>query len=535
MGKIRSAVITTIVVVAIVAATFFSVVSFTYGGGTYRWNSIMSVLSLGSEFTGDAECVIYPEGVITEAEYRLYATIPTDVDEFTDEDEFDDAVKAAEDYRDQYTDIGNGLYIDTDTYKMDDGGEDSADMVELRANVRDDAEIISSRLSKMNFSSYSVSVVNDYGLKIQVPTGYSYSDMKHEDYLNQETSSATKISVLSSVVSALVLDGEFTLCVSDSGYGFEPADSDLEYYPITKKTDSMSDYIKKVRTYSRGGSDALKFKLTSDGRTLIKKKTNQLLDSDDPTLYFCIGSNVLMSLSIDSMIDSKKFYITVSDSMGAKSYAAVLDSVVSGEIVNYKYTSGDPNSESISLTAGSVQSGKGAGLAMAVMLLIVLVALCVFSVVKYKKLGWLNVAMLLLFSLIMIYTAYLLSIEITIAVILCAMLSLGLFAGTNFIVFENVRGAVNEGNIMQNAVKSGYKKNRAAILDAHIVLFIAVFILYLVGKGPASACGLLMIFSVVFSYLMYWFTRFMWYVCLSPVKDKFGYCGFKRRVLDDED
>ncbi|MCD8200800.1 MAG: hypothetical protein LUD47_01830 [Clostridia bacterium] len=536
MGKIRSAIVTTIVVVAIVAAAFFAVVSFPYRGGTYRWNSILSVIPLGSEFSGDAECVIYPEGIITEAEYLLYSEPPDKSDyDSNDEEKYTDAVENVQDFVDRYeTELGYGLRIDSDEYDVDEKNIDET-LAEIKENVKSDAETISKRLGKMNFSSYSVSVVNEYGLKISVPTGYTYSDMRHEDYLNEESSSATKLSQLSSVVSAIVLDGELTICVSDSNYGFEPADSDLEYYPITRKTDSMSDYIKSVRTYSRGGSDALRFKLTTDGRKLMADSTNELLDSDDPTLYFCIGSDVLMSLSIDSMIDSKKFYITISDELGAKSYAAVLDSVVNGEVVNYSYSSEDPNSESISLTANTMQSGQYAALAMALVALVVLIVLCAISVAIYKKLGWLNVAMLLLFSLLMIYVVYLLKIEITIASMLCGMLCLGVFAGTNFLVFENVRGCVNEGNVMQNAVKNGYKKNRAGILDAHIILFVIAFVLYLVGKGALSASGLILTFGFVISYLMYWFTRFMWYCCSSPQKDKFKYCGFKRRVVDDED
>ena len=69
MGKIKSAIITAIVVLATAALFLFGVVSCELPGGVNRYNSILSNVHLGSELTGDAYATLLPEGVITAEEY----------------------------------------------------------------------------------------------------------------------------------------------------------------------------------------------------------------------------------------------------------------------------------------------------------------------------------------------------------------------------------------------------------------------------------------------------------------------------------
>ena len=67
MGKIKSAIITAILLAAIVVLAFFATVSFPVAGsnGVKRFNSFISSIHLGSDFTGEATTVLYPEGVIS--------------------------------------------------------------------------------------------------------------------------------------------------------------------------------------------------------------------------------------------------------------------------------------------------------------------------------------------------------------------------------------------------------------------------------------------------------------------------------------
>ena len=68
MGKVKSAIITTLIIVAIVVLTVFATVSFPMG--VENFNSMLTSIHLGSDLTGDAYVMLYPEGVISSEEYN---------------------------------------------------------------------------------------------------------------------------------------------------------------------------------------------------------------------------------------------------------------------------------------------------------------------------------------------------------------------------------------------------------------------------------------------------------------------------------
>ena len=145
MGKVKSSIITSILVIAVVVLTFFATVSFNLIGsnGVKRYNSFLSSIHLGSDLTGEAYSLLYPEGVISSARYNLVVN------------DSDSSVK--DEY--QNYDKHGGVYVNKD--KM---GE------ELKASVRADAEIIRDRLGEKGYSSFTVSIEDDYVIKISKAT-----------------------------------------------------------------------------------------------------------------------------------------------------------------------------------------------------------------------------------------------------------------------------------------------------------------------------------------------------------------------------
>ena len=136
--------------------------------------------------------------------------------------------------------------------------------------------------------------------------------------------------------------------------------------------------------------------------------------------------------------------------------------------------------------------------------------------------------------LVIIYALCLLSIQVTFAVILTSMLCLALFIISNAVVFAEVKRLTESGRTIQASIKDAYKNVIMTVSDMHIVLVIVAILLAAVGVGEVAACGLIAVIGVVASYVLYWFTRLMWYVISSPVKDKFGFAGLKRVVYEDD-
>ena len=179
--------------------------------------------------------------------------------------------------------------------------------------------------------------------------------------------------------------------------------------------------------------------------------------------------------------------------------------------------------------------GDAAVIVLFVLLLLVLVGAAVASIVRYKKLGLVNALVLLTFAAVMITAIFLTELQFTVVGAFMLLLGFALLAFSNFHVFEAVRKETLTGRTIQASVKTGYRKCLATILDLHIVILVVAALVALICTGELAACGLILFIATVASYALYWFTRFMWYVVSSPMRDKFGFCGFKREVFDDED
>lgn len=503
MGKIKSAVITAILVAAIVVLAFFATVSFKVPGsnGVERYNSFMSSIRLGGDLTGRASAVLYPDGVISAADFE--AGKPEN-----DNDKLDK-------YVDKYAPFGS-VYIEKEVL-----GEEEGAAEKLKAKVKNDAEVISARFDQKGYSDYSVAVCDDFTLRVEVPTGFTYAEYN-------DLSSSTRSEVTTDIsrsIQYLAYNGELSLRNAEVG----KVNNNNILTPITA---DLTTYFKSFEKISAAGNHAVKVNLTSEGREQFKTMSAAVIQAEnDKAIDFYVGEAELLSLSLDAAIDEKSFYITVPNGESvAQDFAIVLNSAANGKSVTLDYKTAD----NLDVVYMSAPMGELAPIFLMITLFIVLAAAIVFSIVKYKKLGLVNTMMIVIYALTMITACMILEIEVTIAGAFALVLGLALVCGTNFALFEAVRRETKKGKTMQSSVKSGYKATLFGILELHAVLVVTAIMLALICVGELAACGLIFFIATVASYVLFWFTRFMWYVISSPVRDKFKFGGFTREELNDE-
>ena len=516
MGKIKSAIITVIVTLATLVLFLFGVVSCNLPDGVHRYNSILSNIHLGSELSGDAYTTLLPEGVITAEEYAF--TVVEDSD------------KAAE-YEEKYVVSESGAYyVDREVLDSYNAGSDSAAFAALAEDLQSDAEILSSRFGARNYTSYSVSVVDGCAIRVAVPTNFTYAA-----YTGSDTSSVSDdITYASNAISYLTLGGELTLRNNTGSLGWRDevtsAQSADEHatttYNIIDPRYEITDIISSATYYSMGGTYAVKINLTSLGEEILGDATLSISESDDTYLRFYVGETSVINLTCESQLTGRTFYIQAGDEATARNYAAILNSTASGNALTYVYSYDE-------VIYGTSSSGANAAMFTPIEALVLFFALAVFAVVRYKKLGLVFSLMALLFCSAMIAIIYLVGTTLTLAGIFVALLTLALFAGSNFWAYESVRKETLSGRTVQASVKQGYKNTLSAILEVHIVLLVISVMLALIGVGEVAACGLILLIGTLASYLLYWFARFMWYVTLSPARDKYKFCGFKREAIED--
>ena len=73
MGKVKSAIITSLLVAALLVLALFATISCNVPGtnNVKRYNSFLSGIHLGSDLTGEAYALLYPKGVISVTDYYL--------------------------------------------------------------------------------------------------------------------------------------------------------------------------------------------------------------------------------------------------------------------------------------------------------------------------------------------------------------------------------------------------------------------------------------------------------------------------------
>ncbi len=495
MGKVKSAIITVFVVAVIIVLAVFSTVSFKMANGVDRYNSFVSSIKLGSDLSGEASVMLYPEGVLSAEDYNLVVNDTENPDR--------------EEYMSGYTNHNDkdSIYVKNEKYGP-----------EFAQSVTDDAEVLSKRFGEIGYSSYSVTVQDDFSIKISVPTNFTYAAYNTDTDKQDSSARSAALSEINSTVTCLMLDGKLSLR-SSSTYT-----NDNSLFPLK----DFGTFFSDISYYSMGGNRALKLTFNDDGFETV----NKVIKNGSGTAYFFVGKNSLpLTVTLGEELTEKTVYFQPSN---AFDYSVLLSSVISGDTLSNRYN-GDNGQSDTSIIAGTAAFGEKAAVYLFCAVLVIIAAAVVASVIKYKKLGLVNAIVTLLYSLIMVTAIMLTGVQLTIAGAFVAVLGLALLNFSNFKVFETVRGETKLGRTIQASVKAGYKKSIATILDLHVILLVASALFTLIGVGEVAACGLIFFMSVIASYIMHWFTRFMWYVNMSPSRDKYKFCGYAREMIDDED
>ena len=143
----------------------------------------------------------------------------------------------------------------------------------------------------------------------------------------------------------------------------------------------------------------------------------------------------------------------------------------------------------VSATLGeqALDEGLKAGLAgLAVVLL--------FLIAYYRFLGLVAGLGLLVYAVFFLALIKLIPITLTLPGIAGLILTIGVAADSNIVIFERIKEEVRAGRSMLSAIAEGYKKGIATIIDANVITLITAFILFVMAsagvKGFAFTLGI---------------------------------------------
>jgi SecD/SecF fusion protein len=119
---------------------------------------------------------------------------------------------------------------------------------------------------------------------------------------------------------------------------------------------------------------------------------------------------------------------------------------------------------------------------------------CLFLLLFYRVLGAIAVGGLLIYGVYLFALFKLIPVTLTLPGIAGMILTIGVCADANIVIFERVKEEIRGGRSVISGIATGYRRGFAAIVDANVVTFMTAFILFALAtaevKGFAFTLGI---------------------------------------------
>ena len=142
----------------------------------------------------------------------------------------------------------------------------------------------------------------------------------------------------------------------------------------------------------------------------------------------------------------------------------------------------------VSATLGEQALDQGLKAGIVGLILVVL-----FLIAYYRFLGVVAALGLALYGIFFYALVVLIPITLTLPGIAGLILTIGVAADSNVVIFERIKEEVRAGKSLRSAISTGYRKGIGTIIDANVIVFITAFILFVLStagvKGFAFTLG----------------------------------------------
>ena len=122
-----------------------------------------------------------------------------------------------------------------------------------------------------------------------------------------------------------------------------------------------------------------------------------------------------------------------------------------------------------------------------------------FLIIFYRVLGLIAVTAMAIYALYFYAVVKLIPITLTLPGIAGLILTLGVAADANIVIFERVKEEMRAGRSVSQAISAGYKKGLTAIIDANVVTVLVAFILFVLASAGVQGFALTLAVGVILS------------------------------------
>ena len=154
----------------------------------------------------------------------------------------------------------------------------------------------------------------------------------------------------------------------------------------------------------------------------------------------------------------------------------------------------DQTAISATLGRDSLQQAKKAAL-------VGLIAVALFLLIFYRFLGLVAVMGLAVYAAFLYAAILLFNVTLTLPGIAGLVLTLGVAADANIVIFERIKEEVRAGRSVRAAIHTGYTKGFATIVDANVVTAITALVLFAVATASVRGFALMLLVGTAISML----------------------------------
>jgi preprotein translocase subunit SecD len=244
---------------------------------------------------------------------------------------------------------------------------------------------------------------------------------------------------------------------------------------------------------ARGGQEMLEATRDNVGRRMavIYIETKHLAEGEPckgaRTGDTCVEERVISAATIQSVL-SARFRITGLQSAEAHDLALLLRS---GALAAPQ-TIVEQRSIGPSLGQDNIDRGMRALAVGAVLTFI-------FLAVYYRAFGLVANVVLIMNVVLLIALMSLLQASLSLPGIAGVVLTIGMAADANVLIFERIREELRLGNSPQSAISAGFDKAFSAIADSNVTTLIAGIVLFAFGTGPIKGFAVTLVLGILTS------------------------------------
>jgi SecD/SecF fusion protein len=152
-------------------------------------------------------------------------------------------------------------------------------------------------------------------------------------------------------------------------------------------------------------------------------------------------------------------------------------------------------------TAISATRGKDSLEEAKIAALVGLLAVALFLLLFYRFLGVVAVAGLAVYAAVLYAAILIFNVTLTLPGIAGLVLTLGVAADANIVIFERIKEEVRAGRSVRAAIQTGYTKGFATIVDANVVTAITAMVLFAVATASVRGFALMLLIGTAISML----------------------------------